>query len=156
MGWMQRIRLAVMYLRLGVIKSAISNKMGSFWGQSERIWPFSRPDVPVRTNLDFFWACWPIRTNFFIVSQCLTESEHFFEILSEHISRIFRNFQLALSPIFRGPYSSCTRAMRTLPDYAGLLLRDRLQCTIFQSHRRRMSRYVVIFSLHTKGRRIWL
>ena len=48
MGWMQRIRLAVMYLRLGVIKSAISDKMGSFWGligQSERIWPFSRPDA---------------------------------------------------------------------------------------------------------------
>ena len=26
-----------------------------------------------------------------------------FEILSEHISRIFRNFHLVLSPIFRGP-----------------------------------------------------
>ena len=33
------------------------------------------------------------------------ESEHFFEILSEHISQIFRNFHQALSPIFRGPHT---------------------------------------------------
>ena len=75
---------------------ASPNKFGLFWGlmgQSEQICGILRPDGQSEQNLTF-WA-----------NACCSPNilGEIFEFLSVHLSRIFRNFHLALPPIFRGP-----------------------------------------------------
>ena len=78
-----------------------------FWGQSEQIWIFLRPDGPSEQSLAFsVHAC--CDPNIF---------GEIFEILSVHNAQIFGNFHLASPPIIGGPvlpHPVATRVLRLM------------------------------------------
>ena len=84
-------------------------------GQSERIWPFSRPDVPVRTNLDFFLGLLANPNKFFHCKPMPDGIRTFFWNFVRTYKPDFQKFSTGLVTYIQGSSSGTFQILMSYP-----------------------------------------